>query len=128
MFSKNSTSPTITQQSDYEDMLDTIKSFFRERLHFAKSKGILKKQIVLDPGMGFFISGATKYGFVVIRRISELHEFDLPLLLGTSRKYFLASVSKVSILNFTERDITGASVSSIALWQGVSFLRFHEVE
>ena len=39
-------------------------------------------------------------------------EFDLPLLLGTSRKYFLASVSKVSILNFTERDITGASVSS----------------
>ena len=128
MFSKNSTSPTITQQSDYEDMLDTIKSFFRERLHFAKSKGILKKQIVLDPGMGFFISGATKYGFVVIRRISELHEFDLPLLLGTSRKYFLAGVSKGVILNFTERDITGAAVSSIALWQGVSFLRFHQVE
>ena len=94
MFSKNSTSPTITQQSDYEDMLDTINSFFRERLHFAMSKGILKKQIVLDPGMGFFISGATKYSFVVIRRISELHEFDLPLLLGTSRKYFLAGVSK----------------------------------
>ena len=128
MFSKNSTSPTITQQSDYEDMLDTIKNFFRERLHFAKSKGILKKQIVLDPGMGFFISGATKYSFVVIRRISELHEFDLPLLLGTSRKYFLAGVSKGGILNFTERDITGAAVSSIALWQDVSFLRFHEVE
>ena len=35
-------------------MLDTIKSFFRERLDFAKSKGILKKQIVLDSGMGFF--------------------------------------------------------------------------
>ena len=94
MFSKNSTSPTITQQSDYEDMLDTIKSFFREHLHFAKSKGILKKQIVLDPGMGFFISGATKYSFVVIRRISELHEFDLLLLLRTSRKYFFAGVSK----------------------------------
>ena len=35
-------------------MLDTIKSFFRERLDFAKSKGILKKQIVLDPEMVFF--------------------------------------------------------------------------
>ena len=36
-------------------MLDTIKSFFRERLHFAESKGILKKQIVLDTGMGFLV-------------------------------------------------------------------------
>ena len=72
-------------------MLDTIKSFFRERLDFAKSKGILKKQIMLDPEMVFF-SGATKYSFVVLRRISELHEFDLPLLPGTSRKYFHTGV------------------------------------
>ena len=73
-------------------MLDTIKSFFRERLHFAKSKGVLKKQIVLDQGMGFFKWCYKKYSFVSIRRISELHEFDLHLLPGTSRKYFLAGV------------------------------------
>ena len=35
-------------------MLYTIKSFFRERLDFAKSKGVLKIQIVLDPGRDFF--------------------------------------------------------------------------
>ena len=35
-------------------MLDTIKSFFRERLDFAKSKGILKKRIVLDLEMVLF--------------------------------------------------------------------------
>jgi len=72
-------------------LLDTIKSFFGESLHFAKSKVILKKQIVLDPEMVFF-SGATKYSFVVLRRISELHEFDLPLLPGISRKYVLTGV------------------------------------
>ena len=72
-------------------MLETIKRFFRERLDFAKSKGILKKQIVLDPEMVFF-SGATKYSFVFLSRILELHEFDLPLLPGTSRKYFLTGV------------------------------------
>ena len=71
--------------------MDTIKSFFRECLDFAKSKEILKKQIVLDPEMVFF-SGATKYSFVFLRRISELHEFDLPLLPETSRKYFLTGV------------------------------------
>ena len=69
-----------------------------------------------------------KYSFEVIRRISELHEFDLPLLLGPSRKSFLAEVSNGRSLNFSERDFPCALVSSIALWQGVSFLRFHEVE
>ena len=93
--------------------MDTIKSFFRERLDFAKSKGILKKQIVLDPEMVFF-SGATKYSFVFLRRISELHEFDLPLLPGTSRKYFLTGVYE-GHLKITERDITGGGVYSIDL-------------
>ncbi|MBC8260001.1 MAG: dihydropteroate synthase [SAR324 cluster bacterium] len=127
MFSKDGTPRTTRQQSDYVDVLDTLKSFFRERLQYAESKGIQKKQIVLDPGMGFFISGAAKYSFEVIRRISELHEFDLPLLLGPSRKSFLAKVSKGRSLSFTERDLPGAVVSSVALWHGVSILRFHEV-
>ena len=35
-------------------MLNTIKSFFRERLHFAKSKGVLKIHIVNDQEMGVF--------------------------------------------------------------------------
>ena len=128
MYSKNTTPRTTRQHLHYEDVLDTLKSFFRERLQFAESKGVLKKQIVLDPGMGFFISGTTKYSFEVIRRISELHEFELPLLLGPSRTSFLAGVSKGRTLNFSERDIPGAVVSSIALWQGISILRFHEVE
>ena len=85
-------------------MLDTIKIFFRERLDFSKSKGILKKQNVLDPEMVFF-SGATKYSFVFLSRISELQEFDLPLLPGTSRKYFLTGVygGILKLLNATSR-------------------------
>ena len=78
--------------------------------------------------MGYFISGNAKHSFEVIRRISELHEFDLPLLLGPSRKSFLAEVSRGRSLNFSERDFPCALVASIALWQGVSVLRFHEVE
>ena len=72
-----------------------------------------------------FIAFADQYNKQIMRKQQE---FDLPLLLGTSRKYFLSGVSKGDILKFTERDITGAAVSSKALWQGVSFLRFHEVE
>ena len=128
MFSKDRSARTSRQDSDYVDVVGTLKSFFSERLKFADSNGIDKSQIVLDPGMGFFISGKAKYSFEVIRRISELHEFKLPLLLGPSRKSFLAGVTKGRSLNFSERDIPCATVSSIALWQGVTLLRFHEVE
>ncbi|MFL2808307.1 MAG: dihydropteroate synthase [bacterium] len=128
MFSKDRSARTSRQDSDYVDVVGTLKSFFSERLKFADSNGIDKSQIVLDPGMGFFISGKAKYSFEVIQRISELHEFELPLLLGPSRKSFLAGVTKGRSLNFSERDIPCATVSSIALWQGVTLLRFHEVE
>ena len=128
MYSKDSTPRTTRNHFEYRDVIQSIISFFKERLEYAKSNGIQKSQVVIDPGMGFFISGNEKYSFEVIRRISELHEFDLPLLLGPSRKSFLAEVSSKRSLNFSERDFPCALVSSIALWQGVSVLRFHEVE
>ena len=128
MYSKDSTPHTTRNHFEYRDVIQSIILFFKERLEYAKSNGIQKSQVVIDPGMGFFISGNEKYSFEVIRRISELHEFDLPLLLGPSRKSFLAEVSNGRSLNFSERDFPCALVSSIALWQGVSFLRFHEVE
>ena len=128
MYSKDSTPHTTRNHFEYRDVIQSIILFFKERLEYAKSNGIQKSQVVIDPGMGFFISGNEKYSFEVIRRISELHEFDLPLLLGPSRKSFLAEVSIGRSLNFSERDFPCALVSSIALWQGVSFLRFHEVE
>ena len=128
MYSKDSTQRTTINRTEYSDVMHTIISFFRERLEYTESNGIQKSQIVIDPGMGYFISGNAKYSFQVIRRISELHEFDLPLLLGPSRKSFLAEVSSGRSLNFSERDFPCALVSSIALWQGVSVLRFHEVE
>ena len=128
MYSKDSTPHTTRNHFEYRDVIQSIILFFKERLEYAKSNGIQKSQVVIDPGMGFFISGNEKYSFEVIRRISDLHEFHLPLLLGPSRKSFLAEVSNGRSLNFSERDFPCALVSSIALWQGVSFLRFHEVE
>ncbi len=128
MYSKDLTPRTSRNHTKYRDVIHTIISFFRERLEYAKSNGIQKSQVVIDPGMGFFISGNEKYSFEVIRRISELHQFDIPLLLGPSRKSFLAEVSNGRSLNFYERDFPCALVSSIALWQGVSVLRLHEVE
>ena len=127
MYSKDSTPRTTKNHTEYRDVMHTIISFFRERLEYTESNGIQKSQIVIDPGMGYFISGNAKHSFEVIRRISELHEFDLPLLLGPSRKSFLAEVSSGRSLNFSERDFPCAAVCSIGVWNGAKVLRMHEV-
>ena len=68
-----------------------------------------------------FIAFADQYNKQIMRKQQE---FDLPLLLGTSRKYFLAGASKAGILNFTERDIMGAAVSSKDSGKAFHFLVF----
>ena len=128
MYSKDSTPRTTREFTQYRDVMESIISFFSEQIEYAQSNGIQKSQIIVDPGMGLFISGNAKYSFELVRRISELHEFNLPLILGPSRKSFLAAVSSGRILNYSERDFPCALVSSIALWQGVSILRLHEVD
>ncbi len=128
MYSKDSTPRTTMEFTQYRDVMESIISFLSEQIAYAQSNGIQKSQIIVDPGMGLFISGNAKYSFELVRRISELHAFNLPLILGPSRKSFLAAVSSGRILNYSERDFPCALVSSIALWQGVSILRLHEVE
>ena len=63
MYSKDSTPRTTRNHFEYTDVIQSIISFFKERLEYAKSNGIQKSQIVIDPGMGFFISGNEKYSF-----------------------------------------------------------------
>ena len=94
-------------------MLDTIKSFFRERLHFAKSKGVLKIQIVLDQGMGFF-----KWCYKIQLCVHQENFRTARICFAFATRDFQKIFSCRRLwghLKFTERDITGAAVSSIDL-------------
>ena len=127
MHSKDDSSRTTVRQVEYDNVMHTLRNFFRERLDFAESTGISRESILLDPGMGYFISSRPEYSFEIVRRIPELGELGFPLLFGPSRKSFLAEVSQGSPLGPGERDFPCAAVSSIAVWQGVRVLRMHEV-
>ena len=91
-------------------MLDTIKSFFRERLDFAKSKGILKKQIVLAPEMVFSV---VQQNTTLCSSGEFQNCMNLICLcyLGLPENIFLQPLWRH--LKITERDITGAAVYSI---------------
>ncbi len=109
-------------QKEYQDVIESISSFLSQRIEFALSQGIEESKIILDPGMGGFLSPNPKYSWEVIRRLSELRERfrSFPLLIGTSRKGFLGGA-------VTERD-PASQLTAIASFQGgADIIRTHNV-
>jgi dihydropteroate synthase len=73
------------------DIIADVMAFFARSLEIAAQAGIAREQIVLDPGIGF---GKTpEQSIICIGQFAAFKKFGLPLLLGASRKRFIASVS-----------------------------------
>src|SRR5262249_20474592 len=73
------------------DIMADVKAFFARSLEIAAHGGVRREQIVLDPGIGF--GKTAEQSITMIARLGELRQFSLPLLIGLSRKRFIASVS-----------------------------------
>jgi dihydropteroate synthase len=72
------------------DIMKDIEAFFAHSLDIAEKAGISRRNIVLDPGIGF---GKTpEQSMTALARLNELSRFGLPLLVGASRKRFISSV------------------------------------
>jgi dihydropteroate synthase len=73
------------------DIMKDIAGFFARSLEIADNAGILRENIVLDPGIGF---GKTpEQSMTALARLNELGHFGLPLLVGASRKRFISSIA-----------------------------------
>jgi len=127
MYSKDPTVRTTTTVHTYDDVMVTIMDFLKERLVWSQVRGLRSEQVILDPGMGFFVSGDPGYSFQIIRQLHQLVDWGYPVMVGTSRKSFLANVSPGKTLYVHEREIPTAITASIALWEGASLVRLHDV-
>jgi len=94
--------------------------FLKTRVDLLIQKGFPKEKIILDPGMGGFISAEPKYSFEVIERLPELRALSFPVLVGLSRKSFLGGPLK-------ERDEASVLWSKKALENGADVVRVHDV-
>ncbi len=120
MYSKDHSPRTTIHAKKYKNVIKTIKKFFEKRLSYATSKGINKSQIILDPGMGQFISSIPKYSFEIISNLRELKALRHKILIGISRKSFLGGTLE-------SRLDKGLVASAIAYLNGADILRTHDV-
>lgn len=120
MYAKDSTARTTREATQYKDVIKTIMEFLEKRIAVAVRAGVDRKKIIIDPGMGAFISGDPKYSYEVLRRLPELKKLNAPILIGASRKSFLPGPMR-------ERLIPSVIAHTAAVQNGASIVRVHDV-
>jgi len=107
---------------NYEDLLAEVKSFFKERLETAKTLGIKREKIIIDPGIGF--GKRHNDNLLLIKNLRALEEFERPIMIGISRKSFIGKILNLPVLERIDGTIASAVISII---HGAHILRVHDV-
>lgn len=114
-----------TMQNDprYDDVLLDVYDFLAARITALEAAGIPRSRIIVDPGIGF---GKTQaHNLALLARISLFHALGCPVLLGASRKKFIATLGHAPDI---EARVHGSvAVALAAAAQGVQILRVHDV-
>ena len=107
----------------YNDFLVECKSELLESVEIGLKAGILRQNIILDPGVGF--GKEYEHNLMVLKHLNEFCELGFPVLLGTSRK----SVIGLSLDLPKEERLEGTITTSvIGAMNHCMFLRVHDVK
>ena len=114
---------TMQENPTYDNVISEIKCHLLDRIDYVIENGIDKKNIILDPGIGF---GKTiENNFEILNRLDELTSIEYPFLIGVSNKSFIGKT-----LNINENDrLQGTIVANtVALQKGCKIFRVHNVK
>ncbi|HTQ95860.1 MAG TPA: dihydropteroate synthase, partial [Candidatus Acidoferrum sp.] len=118
---------TMQKQPFAKNVLKDVSDGLRRSLAVARSAGVPKSQIILDPGIGFGKSFAQNYE--LLARLPELARLDCPLLIGTSRKGFIGATlaQNGKPLPPDQRIWGSAATVAASILGGAHIVRVHDV-
>ena len=117
---------TMDRLTDYPGgVVAGVEAELRERLAELDAAGVDRSQVVLDPGLGFAKTHAQSWELLAAtsRLIADLGQ---PLLVGSSRKRFLAEAAEAEATP-VQRDAVTAATTALAAAAGAWAVRVHEV-
>ncbi|HEY2264821.1 MAG TPA: dihydropteroate synthase [Streptosporangiaceae bacterium] len=117
----------MRQRAVYQDVVAEVAGELRGRLDALVRAGVDRRQVVLDPGLGFAKRPA--HNWQLLNRFGELEALDQPVLVGASRKAFLGALlgSGHDTPPPSGRDMATAAVSALAAAAGAYCVRVHDV-
>jgi dihydropteroate synthase len=110
----------MQKRASYEDIMKELLEYFEKRINELTEDGI--KKIIIDPGIGF--AKTKEHNLKIIRNLMELRVFNLPILIGISKKSFIGSILDKTV---DERENGTIATNAIALQNGAHILRVHNV-
>ena len=117
------TPETMQRAPAYADVIAEISDYFQERIDYAQGRGVKREKIILDPGIGF--GKRLEDNVAIVRQLRRFAAFELPLLVGLSRKSFLGLLGGEK--SAERRDAETVAANLVAVRNGASILRVHDV-
>jgi len=115
------TPKTMNLKSNYKNLMAELLHFFSKKIDSLNEFGI--NDIILDPGFGFAKDYDQNYD--ILKNLSLLNKFNLPILVGLSRKSFV----KKKFGSSNKDSLNGTiKLNKIAVANGASILRVHDVK
>lgn len=113
---------TMQQLTHYDDLLEDVQGFLKQRIFACEAAGIAAERIVLDPGFGFAKTQAQNMS--LFKHLEVLNALGHPLLVGVSRKSMIGAVLGREA---NDRLAGSLALAALAVIRGVSILRVHDV-
>ena len=117
------TPQTMTGLARYTDVVAEVKAELSARIDAALQAGIRRDSIIIDPGIGF--AKSAEQNVQLLRRLAEFAAFDLPILVGVSRKSFIGVYGGQA--DPLQRVSGSIAAALFAVTQGANILRVHDV-
>ncbi|MCC8145626.1 MAG: dihydropteroate synthase [Bacteroidales bacterium] len=115
------TPKTMMEYTHYNHLLQDIILYFSKKINILHQKGV--NDIWIDPGFGF--SKTTDQNYELLYKMDKLSIFELPILVGISRKTMIREVLDISASDA----LTGTvALNMFSLIQGANIIRVHDVK
>lgn len=114
--------------NSYQDIANEVAEELGRRVAAAEATGIPKERLVIDPGLGF--AKDMKQNWKLVARLDALEKLDLPILVGASRKRFIASAiepEEPTRADNDRRDLATAVLTALLLQRKLWGVRVHNV-
>lgn len=117
------TPATMQDNPRYDDVVEDVRSFLAGRIAAAVSAGISRERVFIDPGIGF--GKTAEHNLALLRGLPSLRDLGVPMLVGVSRKRFIAHVLGLGLGD--DRTMGTAAAVAVACLRGADVLRVHDV-